>query len=117
MKQYIKIIIVVLIIFFISNIDTNALTSSSYASRKVCSKFELAKAETNGNATKIACYNDYSSAKSAMNNNSDKNLFIFDSSNSTTKIVDAKYALVDLSATGPDVTYFYTSKDLKYAYT
>ena len=116
MKKLFKLTVFTFFIFLCSLINTKALTSSEYAGRKVCPKFELARAESNGNATKIECYNDYNSAKNAMNSSNEKNLFIFEVGSST-KIVDAKYALVDLSATGPDLTYFYTSKDLKYAYT
>ena len=116
MKKYISLTIFSLFIFLGFMPKTFALTSSEYKTRKQCSNFELAKAESSGAATKINCYSSYSAAKSAMNASSEKNLFIFEVG-STTKIVDAKYAIVDLSATGPDLTYFYTSKDLKAAYT
>lgn len=87
----------------------DAVTSSEYQNRHQCSSFELAKAEANGSATKVGCYNSYSDAKNAMKSNSNQNLLIFDERNQT-KIVDAKYALVDLTVNS--LTYFYESPTL-----
>ncbi len=98
-----------LFLFFIYPSNGKALSSSEYQKRHNCSNFELARAESNGSATKIGCYNTYQDAKQAMNGNSNQNLFIFDE-RGTTKIVDAKYALVDLTVN--NLTYFYESATL-----
>ncbi|MBQ2639484.1 MAG: DUF5011 domain-containing protein [Bacilli bacterium] len=118
MKYLIFLIVLFGIIFSYKNV--NALTLSQYSSRNNCSsKFELAKANSDGSATKVGCYNSYSEAKSAMNSNSADNVFIFDTTSGSTKIVDAKYALLDLSVNPETLTYFYETKDLntrKYTY-
>ncbi|MBE6157904.1 MAG: DUF5011 domain-containing protein [Firmicutes bacterium] len=107
------------LVLFIFPKDIHALTSSDYKNRKTCSgKYELARANTNDTITSINCYSSYSAAKTALNNSSYDDVFIFDEV-STTKIVDAKYALLDLSVNPETLTYFYESKDLstrKYTY-
>ena len=100
--------------------NTYAITSNDYSSRNVCnSKYELAKANSNYTISHISCYNDYSSALNAMNSSNDDDLFILDSTKSNTKIVNAKYALLDLSVNPEQLTYFYETPGLttrKYTY-
>ena len=87
----------------------NVFAANNYENRHVCSKFEVAIANTDGSITSVSCHNTYNEAKTAMNNNSSDNVFILDES-STSKIIDAKYALVDLTVNG--LTYFYESSSL-----
>ena len=101
-----------ILVLFLFPKDIHALTSSDYSVRKTCSgKFELARANNDGSVSYVSCHNSYSEAKTAMNNSSYDDVFIFDEV-STTKIVDAKYALLDLSVNPETLTYFYETKDL-----
>lgn len=87
----------------------NVSAATSYENRHVCSKYEVALANTDGSITSVGCYNTYSEAKNAMNSNSSDNAVILDES-STPKMIDAKYALVDLTVNS--LTYFYESSSL-----
>ena len=117
-KYLIFLILLFGIIFSYKNVD--ALTVSQYKTRNNCnSKFELAEAHSDGSAAYVGCYSSYSAAKSAMVSNGANDLFIFDSTSGTTKIVDANYALLDLSVNPETLTYFYEKSDLsgrKYTY-
>lgn len=106
---YLLLLVFVLTLVFIPK-DTYALTSSQYKNRHVCSSYELAGAHTDGEAATVGCYNSYSEAKNAMISNGASDLFIFDETSSTTKIVDAMYAIVDLG--GAEVVYLYESSSL-----
>lgn len=90
-------------------IDISALTVDSYQNRHVCSSFELAGAHTDGTIATVGCYDSYQSAKNAMISSGASDLIILDEGG-TTKIVDAQYALVDLTVN--TLTYFYETKDL-----
>lgn len=83
--------------------------ATSYDNRHVCKNFELAGAHTDGTIAHVSCYDSYDSAKSAMNKNGASDLIIIDE-RTTPKIVDAMYALVDLTVNG--LTYFYESPTL-----
>ena len=83
--------------------------ATSYDNRHVCKNFELAGAHTDGTIAHVSCYDSYDSAKNAMNKNGASDLIIIDE-RSTPKIVDAMYALVDLTVNG--LTYFYESPTL-----
>lgn len=105
MKKY---LITVLFLCGILLIPTNTY-ATSYSSRHACNNFELAKTNSNGSISTISCHSSYQEAKTSMNKKSDDNLIIIDE-RSTPKIVDAKYALVDLTVNG--LTYFYESPSL-----
>ena len=83
--------------------------ATSYDNRHICKNFELAGAHTDGNIAHIACYDSYDSAKNVMKASGASDLIIIDE-RSTPKIVDAMYALVDLTVNG--LTYFYESPTL-----
>ncbi|MBQ6477698.1 MAG: DUF5011 domain-containing protein [Bacilli bacterium] len=116
-KKLIFLLVLFGVLFSVQN--TKALTVSEYKSRTTCkSKFELARANSNGSVTSVKCYNTYAEANTAMNSSSYDDVFIFDETG-TTKIVNAKYALVDLSVNPETLTYYYETKDLsgrKYTY-
>ncbi len=112
MKKYL--ILFISILMFSCTLNTKALTSSEIKSRNVCSKFELATANSNKSLTKKACYNTYDEAKAAMNKETDTTLVILERSGSTTRIIDAKEALVYLGVKSSDTnTNYYSSSSLK----
>lgn len=108
MKKYLLLIIFFTIIIFIPN-SAQALSISQYSSRHNCPNFELAGAHTDGVADFVGCYNTYQEAKNAMISIGASDLIIFDE-RSTTKIVDARYGIVDLG--GVQVVYLYESPTL-----
>ena len=89
-------LILFIMLSFSFNVNALGRNSNDLKNRNVCSKIELAKANTDGSITKVACYNDYNSAKSKMNETEDDSLIILERSSSVTKIIDAKYALLYL---------------------
>lgn len=109
MKRNITLLIIFFIFcFVVSPVDIHALSSSEYKSRHNCSKYELAGAHTDGSAVKVACYNTFDEAHNAMVKNGASDLIIFDET-STTKIVDAQYALVDVMKS---LVYLYENANL-----
>lgn len=84
-------------------LDVEAYQSSDdeLVSRNVCGSqlYELAYANNNGTLTTKACYSTYPEAKSAMDvsteANSD-NLVVLERKDGRTRVIDAKYAIVDL---------------------
>ena len=109
MKKYLFVLLFLCGIILIPN----GVSAASYSSRHVCNNFELARANTDGSITTVSCHNSYQEAKSSMNNSSRDDLIIIDE-RSISKIVDAKYALVDLTVN--TLTYFYTKSSLSIAY-
>lgn len=103
-----KLFYIIFISFSLLVIPKDVL-ATSYDNRKVCKNFELAGAHTDGTIAHVSCYDNYDSAKNAMNRNGASDLIIIDE-RSTPKIVDAMYALVDLTVNG--LTYFYESPTL-----
>ena len=93
-----KLLYVVLFIMlsFTFNVSALGRDSADLKNRNVCEKIELAKANSDGSITKVNCYNDYNSAKAKMNESEERDLIILERSNNTTKIIDAKYALLYL---------------------
>ena len=111
MKKYFILLISILIFSF--TLNTNALTSSEISSRNVCAKFELATANSNKTLTKKNCYNTYQEAKTAMDKETDTTLVILERSGSTTRIIDAKEALVYLGVKPSNTnTNYYSSSNL-----
>ena len=91
-----NILILFIMLSFSFNVYALKRNSNDLKNRNVCEKIELAKANTDGSITKVSCYSDYNSAKNKMNETSDNSLIILERSNSVTKIIDAKYALLYL---------------------
>ncbi len=95
---------------FFLPLSVNALSYEEIESRNECGDemFEVALAEANGTATKLACYSDYNAAYQAMNSGSD-NAILFQRTGGVTYLVNAKYALLDLSVTNQEsgLTYYY----------
>ena len=103
MKKIIIIISFVMSLFLFTNVSALTHDSSDLTGRKVCSKYELAIAKSDGSIEKVTCHEDYLSAKASMATNSEKNLIIINESITNSKIVDAKYALLYLDR-GSSVT-------------
>lgn len=109
MKKSIILILFALCFLFLKPINIEALTKSQYISRNNCGegKYELAGAHTDGIADFVTCYNSFSEAHNAMVANGAEDLIIFERKNGTTNIVDAQYALMDLTVNPQAVTYYY----------
>lgn len=112
--KYLKYCLFIVIFLFIFPFSVDALTSSEYANRSVCSNYEVAVAKegkagdpTSTYADTLGCYGTYNEAVTAMNNSSNKDTIIFERRNNQTKIVNAKYALLDLTLSGNAITYYY----------
>ncbi len=107
-----KIFIVILFFICFSCFDASsvlALTKEQYKNRNICGdgKYELAGAHSDGNAAHVACYNSFYDAHSAMLSNGADDLIIFERKNGTTSLVDAQYALMDLTVNPEAITYYY----------
>ena len=102
----------ILILFFVSVKDVYAFDSNNYKNRALCGNFEVAKFESNGTITKVACYGNYGDAKNFMKTNGADNLAIMTKVAGSTKIIDANVALLDLSVNPEQLTYFYTNSNL-----
>lgn len=117
MKRYIKILIFIFMIYFVSITNTFAYSSSDYSNRKLCGSYELSSFKSNGVITVVGCYNDYYSAKAAMQQNGADDLAIMTKVGTTTKIIDANVALLDLSVNPTALTNFYKDSNLTSAHT
>jgi len=106
-----KYFILINILLFSFVLNTKALTYNEIKSRTVCSNFEVAEATSSKTLNSLGCYNDYNSAKNAMNNNLNENLVILERSNNETRVIDAKLALVYLDF-GDTLTYYYSNSSL-----
>lgn len=109
MKNKKTFILTVFIFLGVIILPKNVSAATSYENRHVCPKYEVALANNDGSITSVGCYNTYNEAKNTMNSNSSDNAVILDES-STPKMIDAKYALVDLTVN--ELTYFYESSSL-----
>ena len=107
-----KYLILFVVLSFSMNVYALGRNSSELKNRSLCEKIELAKANSDGSLTKVNCYTDYNTAKNKMDELEDNTLVILERSNSVTKIIDAKYALVYLDR-GDKLTYLYSGSNLK----
>jgi len=89
--------------------DVYAFSSSNYQNRSLCGNYEVAGFHTDGVIDKVACFSDYASAKNFMKSNGASDLAIMTKVNGKTKIIDANAALVDLTVSPSDLTYYYRS--------
>ena len=117
MKRYFKILLFIITIYFISTTNTFAFSSSNYSSRGLCGSYELSSFKSNGSINAVGCYSDYYSAKAAMQQNGADDLAIMTKVGSTTKIIDANVALLDLSVNPTALTNFYKDSNLTSAHT
>ena len=108
--KYLFFIVLLLLSFKVDALKRN---SSDLINRKVCDKFEVIKANTNGTITSVACFTNYNDAKKKMNEDDDKTLAILERSSNVTRVIDAKYALAYLDKGKDALTYIYTSNSVK----
>ena len=111
MRKIILIVISFVMSLFLMTSKVKALsyTSDELKNRKQCTYYELAKANTDGSMTYVACYNDYTSAKAAMDSNSERDLIIVNENSNPSKVVDAKYGILYLHR-GNVVTNVYSNE-------
>ncbi len=112
MKINYKLIIFLASFFFLMPHSIYALTKSEYASRNICGegKYELAGAHTDGVAAHVGCYNNFYEAHNAMVANGADDLIIFERKNGVTSLVDAQYALMDLTVNPVAITYYFADE-------
>ena len=113
MKKKILIIVFIMTICIIPY-HTKALTKEEISSRNVCANYEVGIAiesipadPTSTSIKHISCHNTYNEALQAMNNSSHVDTILLERKNNYTKIINAKYAILDLSLRGENVTYYY----------
>ena len=106
--KYLVLFVMLSLTFNVSALKRN---SNDLKNRKVCEKYELAKANTDDSLTKVGCYPDYNTAKNKMDELDDNSLVILERANNVTKVIDAKYALVYLDR-GDKVTYLYSNSNV-----
>ena len=113
MKRYIKVLLFITIVYFVSITNVFAYSSSNYVNKGLCGTYELDAFKSNGDIIKVGCYGSYNDAKSAMRSNGSDDLGILTKVGSTNKLVDANVALLDLSVNPTTLTYFYKDADLR----
>ena len=106
-----KYIFIFIIFSMFTTINTKALTYDEIKTRTECNNYELAEAKSDKSLNKINCYDDYNSAKDAMNSSSNENIVILYRNNNITRVIDAKYALVYLDF-GEVTTDYYSNSNL-----
>ncbi len=112
MKKSCFIILVFTCFLFLSPSKTEALTKAEYSSRNICGegKYELAGAHTDGIADFVSCHNSFYDAHNAMISIGADDLIIFERKNGVTSLVDAQYALMDLTVNPKAITYYYADE-------
>ena len=89
--------------------DVYAFSSNDYNNRNLCGSYEVAGFHTDGKIDTVKCFDNYNSAREYMVNNGAEDLAILTKVNGKSKIIDANNALVDLSVSPSDLTYYYRS--------
>jgi len=97
---------------FLMPLKVEGLTKDQYKSRNICGegKYEIAGAHTDGIADHVGCYNTFDEAHNAMVAINADDLIIFERKNGVTSLVDAQYALMDLTVNKEAVTYYYADE-------
>ena len=98
-----------------SFMKVDALTASEIKSRSTCSKFEVAVALSSGGIYHEACYDNYNQAREAMYNYTETiydDLMILEKVSGKTKVIDAKYAILELICGANDTNNIYDSPSL-----
>ena len=110
-KIMMSIILLVSVVFFLPH-NVYAFDANNYKKRNLCGNYEVAGFHTDGSIQAVSCHNNYDAAKNWMKNSGAKDLAILTKVNGESVIVDANYALLDLSVNSETLTYFYTNKEL-----
>lgn len=112
MKKYMFLTTFVACLFLLNPGNIKALTKEQYKTRNNCGegKYELAGAHTDGVADFVSCHNNFYDAHNAMIRIGADDLIVFERKNGVTTIVDAQYALMDLTVNPVAVTYYYADE-------
>ena len=97
----------VLLLILLGTKNVYAFSSSDYKNRALCGTFEVASFNSNGTITQKGCYSNYSDARKYMESIGTEDLAILTKVNGVSKIIDANNALVDLTVSPSDVSYYY----------
>lgn len=107
-----KIILFVACFLIFEPQNLKALTKSEYQTRSVCGEntYEIARANPDGSASHIACHSTFARAHEEMANSQKEDYIIFERKNGKTTLVDAQYALLDLTVNPKATTYYYADE-------
>ena len=104
-------LIIFIMFFFITFINTKAATYSDLKNRTTCSNFEVVEINSSRNINHVECFSDFESAQNSMNSNPNRYLAVLERTNGETVVADAKVALVYLD-TGNKITEYYANSNL-----
>ena len=110
MKKKYWLLLLLAILFYVPN--TYAFDSNNYRYKGLCGTFEVTSLKRDGSIEAKGCYGSYNEAKNYMTSIGTEDLVIMTKVNGETAIIDANYALLDLTANQEGLTYYYTNSDL-----
>lgn len=120
--NYKRIVKLILFLLITASIPSCVLAYTSndgnLTNRSVCPNIELAHANTDGTITSVDCYDNYNQAREAMYNYTETvydDLMILEKVSGKTKVIDAKYAILELICGANDTNNIYDSPSLTYA--
>ena len=105
MKKKMFLFLILLISIFFSQKDVYAFSSNDYVNRNTCGNFEVASFKSDGSINTVSCHNTFEEAKAAMNQNGADDLAVLNRYQTTTRMLDANVALVDLTKLGSKTTF------------
>ena len=118
--MYKKLLLIIIVVFTMCiYTNTYATDYTSYKNRSLCGTFEVANATSDGKLTKVACYSNYNDARNKMESVNGEGTVVLTKIGSITRIIDANYALIDLSYNSETLSYVYEKNSLtsrKYTY-
>ena len=110
MKKKYWLLLLLAILFYVPN--TYAFDSNNYRYKGLCGTFEVTSLKRDGSIEAKGCYGSYNEAKNYMTSIGTEDLVIMTKVNGETAIIDANYALLDLTVNQEGLTYYYTNSDL-----
>ena len=99
MKKKYWLLLILAILFYVPN--TYAFDSNNYRYKGLCGTFEVTSLKRNGSIEAKGCYGSYNEAKNYMTSIGTEDLVIMTKVNGETAIIDANYALLDLTVNVP----------------
>ena len=114
MKKKTIISIIFFFVFFFNIKDTYAFSSSDYVNKTLCGNFEVAGFHSDGVIDPVSCHNTFEEAKAAMESNGADDLAVLNRYGTTTRILAANVALLDLTILGSNTTFdIYDNSELR----
>lgn len=116
MKKFYLLIIGIIVLF---STNVHAYTYLDYQNYKLSGTFEVSDAGDNGKFTKIGTYTSFAAAKKAVDSSTSVRRVVLTKISNKTKIVYAKYGIVDFSFNSATTSNLYEKSDLttrKYTY-